>query len=239
MTILSVVKDVCLAVGVNPLTSMFAASIQPRTQAELLSLANEMAQRIAYDVREWTALKAINTFTGDGVKDRFPLPANYKRMLLTAQVYPSWAPGTPLLFIADSNDWLMRRLNNITGAKSEWTLLGNDMLIYPVMEVGQSASFVYLDKNCVKLNAGGAGDAFMNDLDEYRLSERLLKLGMIWQWQANKGSPYAESMGTYTDALMMLAGSDKPSPILVDRAPISHAAQIALPWPVGWGQPVP
>ena len=58
MSILTVVKDVCLAVGVNPPTSMFGTSIQPRTQAEMLSLANEMAQRIAYDVREWTALKA-------------------------------------------------------------------------------------------------------------------------------------------------------------------------------------
>ena len=61
MSILSVVKDVCFAVGLNPPSSMFASSVQPRTQAELLSLANEMAQRIAYDVREWTALKAIAT----------------------------------------------------------------------------------------------------------------------------------------------------------------------------------
>src|SRR4249919_25233 len=102
MTILSVVTDVCMANGINPPVSMFGASIQPRTQAELLSLANEMAQRIAYDVREWRALKAIHVFAGDGVSDRYALPANFKRMLLTSQVYPSYATRQPLRFVSDA-----------------------------------------------------------------------------------------------------------------------------------------
>jgi len=220
MSILSVVKDVCLAVGVNPPVSMFAASVQPRTQAEILALTNEMAQRIAYDVREWTALKAVCTFAGDGIKDRFALPANYKRMLLTTQVYSSAAPRQPLRFVADANEWLVRRISNDTSGWGEWTLLGGDMLIYPIMPVGQSVSFAYLDRNCVRLAAGGSSDKFMADNDEFRIDERVLKLGMIWQWKANKGSPYAEDMGTYSDALVNVAGADKPAPIIVDRMPI-------------------
>lgn len=233
MSILSVVKDVCYAVGVNPPTSMFASSIQPRTQAELLSLANEMAQRIAYDGREWTALKTIATFVGDGIKDRFPLPANYKRMLVTSQVYSSVAPRQPLAFIADTDEWLTRRMNGDVNPLGEWTLIGNDMLIYPVLADQQTAQFIYLDKNCIlnKPTSGDInGDQFIADDDVFRLSERLLKLGMIWQWKANKGSPYAEDMGSYTDALMMLSGSDKPAPIIMDRAPISQSARVALPY---------
>jgi len=216
MSLLTVAKDVALAVGVNPLASMFGSSIQPRTQAEFLSLANEMAQRIAYDVREWTELKSINVFNGDGVKDRFPLPANYKRMLLTAQVYPSWAPRTPLRFIPDTDEWIMRRLNNELYSWGEWTIVGGDMLIYPIIPVGRAVTFAYLDKNCVKLTGGGYGNAFLNDADEFRLDERILKLGMIWQWKANKGSPYAEDMGTYSDALVMVAGANSPAPIIME-----------------------
>src|SRR4249920_1854869 len=215
MSILSVVRDVCLAIGVNPPTSMFSPTVQPRTQFELLSLANEMAQRIAYDVREWRMLKAIHTLTGDGILDRFPLPANFKRMLLTAQVYPSWAPRQPLQFIPDADEWLMRRLRGDVFGWGEWTLIGNDMLVFPILQSSASVSFVYLDKNCVKLNGGGNGTEFMNDADEYRLDERILKLGMIWQWKANKGSPYAEDMGTYSDALVNVAGADTPSPIII------------------------
>lgn len=230
MSLLSVVRDVCLAVGVNPPASMFGPNVQPRTQSELLSLANEMAQRIAYDVREWRALKATYVFTGDGTADRFALPANFKRMLLTSQVYPSWAPRQPLQFIPDTDEWLMRRLRGENFGWGEWTLIGNDMHIFPIMqgivpaEVGppptvevpaQRVTFAYLDKNCVALASGGFGDTFMSDNDSYRLDERILRLGMIWQWKANKGSPYAEDMGTYSDALVNIAGADTPAPIII------------------------
>ena len=108
-------------------------------------------------MREWRALKAIYTVMGDGVSDRFALPANFKRMLLSSQVHPSWAPRTPLQFIPDADEWLMRRMNNETFSWGEWTLIGNDMLIYPILPVGARVSFVYLDKNCVKLSSGGNG----------------------------------------------------------------------------------
>ena len=230
MSLLSVVKDVCLAIGVNPPVSMFGTSVQPRTQAELLSLANDMAQRIAYDVREWTALKTIATYAGDGITDRFALPANYKRMLLTSQVYPSASPRQPLRFIADTNNWLARRAGGDSTGWGEWTLIGNDMLIHPVLAVGQNVTFAYLDKNCVRLAGGGNNDVFLSDADTFRIDERILKLGMVWQWKANKGSPYAEDMGTYSDALVNVAGADKPAPIILDRMPISAAIGTSYPW---------
>jgi len=238
MSLLSVVKDVCMANGLNPPTSMFGASIQPRTQAELLSLANEMAQRIAYDVREWTALKLVQAFNAaDGVANAdgsvsFAMPSNFKRMLLTSQVYSSAMPRLPLVFVPDTDDWLARRMGNYLGGWGEWTMIGTDMLVYPAPAAGSTLRFVYLDKNCVRLFGGGYGDVFVNDADEFRIPERILKLGMIWQWKANKGSPYAEDMGTYSDALVMVAGADKPAPVFVDRQPISASAQVAYPWPV-------
>ena len=57
MTILSIIKDVCAMVGVQQPTSVFAGIAGNRTMMEMLSLANEMAQRIAYDYRDWTCLK--------------------------------------------------------------------------------------------------------------------------------------------------------------------------------------
>jgi hypothetical protein len=83
-----------------------------------------------------------------------------------------------------------------------------------------TANFVYLDKNCVTLAGGGVGTEFLTDVDTFRLDERVLRLGMIWQWKAQKGSPYAEDMGTYGDALTHAMGSDKPGPIIVGRAPL-------------------
>jgi len=61
MTLLTVVKDVCAAVGVTlPGASVFSNISSNRTMQEMVSLANEMAQRIAYDNRDWTALRAFS-----------------------------------------------------------------------------------------------------------------------------------------------------------------------------------
>src|SRR4051812_37414686 len=108
MTVLSVVKDVCAVVGVVQPTSIFSNINTNRTMFEMLGLANEMAQRIAYDLRDWTALKKSALHTGDSVTTAFNLPADFKRMLLTTSVRSSTAPRQPLRFILDYDEWLER-----------------------------------------------------------------------------------------------------------------------------------
>ena len=120
-------------------------------------------------------------------------------------------------FIPDTDQWVKRRLNNESEGRGEWTIIGGQMIILPVLLVSQRASFAYLQRNCIKLASGGFGEAFLGDGDTFVLDERVLKLGMIWRWKAQKGSPFAEDMGTYGDALNVYSGSDSPAPILVDR----------------------
>jgi len=224
MTLLSVVKDVCATVGVLQPQSVFSNITGNRTMQEMLSLANEMAQRIAYDYRDWTKLRTLTTIVGDGETTAFDLPANYKRMLLTSDVWLSTSTQTPMAFIADTEEWIKRRINEATfGTWGEWTMLGGQIHIWPAMAAATdtmpavTATFSYLDKNCIELASGGRGDAFMADNDRFALDERLLKLGMIWQWKAQKGSPYAEDMGTYGDALANVMGRDQPAPIILSR----------------------
>ena len=75
------------------------------------------------------------------------------------------------------------------------------------------------------------GDSFSADTDNFVLGDRLLKLAMIWQWKANKGSPYAEDMGTYQTALASISGRDSPAPIYIGRRPAAHAIQASYPLP--------
>jgi hypothetical protein len=231
MTLLSVVKDVCAVVGVTLPTSITTNITANRTMQEMLSLANEMAQRISYDTRDWTLFRKTQTYTGDGVATGFNLPADYKRMLLTGNVWRSTQTLYPMRFVPDTDEWLNRRARNIYDPAGEWTMIGGQMLIAPVLAVGITAYFPYLEKNCVKLNSGGNGDSFLADTDSFRLDERLLKLGMVWQWKANKGTSYAEDMGTYADALSIAMGHDSPAPIIVGRRPMSQG-RTAYPFPV-------
>jgi hypothetical protein len=233
VTLLSVVKDVSAVVGTPTPTSIFSDINSNRTAFEMLACATEMAQRIAGDTREWTELKLVNTIIGGGA-EAFDLPTNYKRMLMTSNVWRSSRPALPLRFIPDTDEWINRRMRSYSDSRGEWTIYGGQIHIIPVLGSGETATFVYIDKNVINLASGGVSDAFMSDQDSFRLDERLLKLGMIWQWKANKGSPYAEDMGTWGDAMATAMGADQPAPIILGRTPISaHLnAAYAFPYPV-------
>lgn len=232
MTLLSVIKDVCAVVGVQVPTSVFSNITDNRTMQEMLSLANEAAQRLAYDERDWTRFKKTVTFVGDGVTTAFSLPADYKRMLLTSNVWKSANTLHPMRFVPDTDEWLNRRARNYYDSYGEWTMMGNQILIVPVMGVGITAYFAYLHKNCIQLASGGFGDTFVADNDVFALDERTFKLGMIWQWKAEKGSPYQEDLGTYGTALSYIEGHDSPSPIMIGRLPLSAGTKTAYPFPV-------
>ena len=230
MTILSVVKDVCATVGVTVPQSMFSNITGNRTMQEMLALANETAQSIAYDNRDWTMLIRNWQFGGGTSSfggDSFNLPADYKRMLLTSNVWRSTDTSTPMRFIPDADEWFTRRFAEDVEGRGEWTLIGGKIFTWPGFDGSQR--LVYLDKNCVTLNGGGVGDAFLNDADRFRLDERLLKLGMIWRWKALKGSPYAEDLANYGDAVAVAQGHDSPSPIIVGRMPISASVRASYP----------
>jgi hypothetical protein len=234
MTLLSVVQSVTAVVGVQMPSSVFAAINSNRTMFEMLANANEMAQRIAYNTREWQALKSMVTFNGDGVTTAFNLPADYKRMLLKTDVWRSTSALQPMAFYPDLNEWMQRRRRNMPGPWGEWIIYGGQMHIEPVMGTGVTATFAYLNRNCINLasTVGGRGDLFMADGDSFVLDERLLKLGMIFNWKQQKGSPYAEDMGTYSDALQIEVGADSPAPIIIDSMPSSQfGPRTAYPWP--------
>jgi len=241
MSILSVVQDVCAVVGITTPTSVFSGITDNRTMQEMVALANEMSQRIAYDTRDWQRLRSVATHTGDGRWEpplpdplsvyvgttAFTLPANYKRMLLTSNVWKTNSGQAPLLFVSDTDDWLNRRANNTVDGFGEWTILGGQIHVYPILPAGHTVYYTYLDKHCIELRAAngaidGYADRYLNDGDVFLLDERVLKLGMIWQWKANKGNPYAEDMGTYSDALVNIMGKDAPAPIIIGRGGVGH-----------------
>jgi hypothetical protein len=235
MTLLSVVKDVCAVVGVTVPTSVFTNITANRTMQEMLATANEQAQRIAYDTRDWMILRKSNVMTGDGVKTTFGLPADYKRMLLTSNVWRSTSAIQPMTFIPDTDEWMSRRAQNIYSSFGEWTMLNGGVVIAPTMSASVTAYYAYIHRNAVTLASGGRGDSFLSDNDSFLLDERLLKLGMIWQWKAQKGSPYNEDLGTFQDALAVAMGHDNPAPIMIGKKPMSAAVRVAYPFPLPTG----
>lgn len=130
MTLLTVIQGVCPVIGVTVPQSIFSNLMTNRTMQELLALANEVAQTIAYDTREWTQLVTPYTIDGTGAAS-YPLPANYKRMLLNANIWANTYPLAALRFIPSMDEWAQRRMLNRSEPPGEWMFNQGQLYIWP------------------------------------------------------------------------------------------------------------
>ena len=152
--LIEIVQGVCAVVGVAIPTTVFGSIQANRTMQEMLDGANKMARRIAYDTREWTLLRKEQVYYGDGVTTAFWLPADYKRMLLTSNVWNSANTQWPMRFISDPDEWLQRRIENFYAGPGEWTMMGGQMHIHPALGADTTARYPYLEKNCIVTSGG-------------------------------------------------------------------------------------
>jgi len=210
MTILSVCQQVTPVIGLEVPTQVFGGT--DREQIELQALANEMAQRIAR-AHDWELLTTLSTYTGDGVAETFALPSDYDRMPKKAQLWSS-SLETPLTHITSTDRWLDLDVRSFDFVINAWIKIGGEIGIKPAMATGVTAKHYYQSNLIVEPVSGPNQTEFLLDTDAFRLSERLLKLGMIWQWKANKGHPYAEDLANYEEFKEKEISDDKGSRIL-------------------------
>jgi len=210
MTILSVIQSAATVIGMD-VPSVVAASTN-REHVEMVALANEMAGRIA-TAYDWQELSRVHTISGDGASEAFSLPSDYGHMTEGAQVWSSTLI-TPFSRISDVNEWLGLEVQAFDFVINAWIIFGNEIHIKPAIPTGETAKFFYQSTLCVAPATGDNKTSFTADTDTFRLDETLLKLGIIWQWKANKGQQYAEDMANFEERKAKLIGRDKGSKML-------------------------
>lgn len=235
MTALSIVQDASLRIGVAYPDELFAGT--SRVLRQLRSVLNDAARMVAFDAgHDWTALKALATLTGDGVALAFDMPADYRRMLKKATVWPSDNPYAPMIHYTDTDEWLGMLSQAFPPLSGAWTLIGDQMHIRQggssnPLATGVTAKFYYLSAYYAKAAGGSAKAAFDADEDTFRLDERLLTLALIYRWKQAQGQDYAEEMADYQAALAERIGADKGSNIFTVGGRTTTALDL------GWAYP--
>lgn len=205
MTVLSACQDAAKEMGLTAPSSIYTST--DKFAIELGALANESVAYIGKQY-DWRLFMTLKTFTGDGATTDFTLPTDYDRMPMTQVVFRS-STTRPMEGVQDVNDWLERRLQNITAAIGEWIILGGTMQIYPVMASTDAAKFYYCSNKVVKDAGDVAKSSFTVDTDVFRLSERLLKLALKWRWRAMKKLDSADEQEEYEIAQAQEIARDK------------------------------
>ncbi|MBA2708063.1 MAG: hypothetical protein H0U59_09690 [Gemmatimonadaceae bacterium] len=221
MPLLDVCKAVALTVGQGVPTQVIGAA--DRSGLEFQHLATEVGQRICWDSGiDWRELltfkyynlsEAISDAAGNFVS--YALPSDYKRMPRLSHLFLVDDPRRPLYHCTDQMQWQSDTFAQVTingGYSGMWMLLGQKVFVRPFTAATSGSHLVlpYISNRICQSWAQNvptppgvntSGPAWLSDGHYFVLDERLLRLGMIWQWRSSKGSPYTEDMATFEHAL--------------------------------------
>jgi hypothetical protein len=226
MTVLSACQEAAIELNQPQPASLFSTTkpfdIEIRTQAG--KAATAIAK--AYD---WQAITALQTMTGDGTSTSFALPADYDHMPQKARVMTSQF-ATSLAKARDLDHWLALQLYETVAVPGYWIILNGAMQILPALASGVAAKFYYIRNTIITGAASAAQATFVADADTFNLPERLLTLGAIWRWRAQKRMEYAEDLQNFEIALAEEVARDKGSRVItVGRQRLPANVDLAHP----------
>jgi hypothetical protein len=178
-------------------------------EIELQEAANETVKDVI-GRHDWRKLTKTATITGDGVLTEHALPSDYDRMAKDAKVYDTTSRWT-LCPVPNPDLWLRLQLDDVYASPGHWIMLGGKIHVLPVIENTKTVKFQYQSNAPV---TGGAKTVFDADADTFDLDERLITLGAIWRWRAQKRLEYAEDLANYETALAQEVGADKGARII-------------------------
>jgi hypothetical protein len=211
MTVLSVVSNACLVLGIDQPDVLMTNT--DREYQELARLVNDTARMIAEDY-DWQLLQKVATITGNAVDEGFNVPSDYDRMVQPASIWSnrwSWS----ITKISSTDEWLAMQVTPYTYTFGNWIIYGDQFHILPVMAASEITKFFYISDLIVKDAGGVPKVAFTADTDVFRLDERLLELGVIWRSKKDKGLPFDVAKAEYDDLLMKKAKRDSGSQAVV------------------------
>jgi hypothetical protein len=214
MTILSAAQSAGIRLQGQKPGSLFSPSgLNVGFANELADLATEIGVDIM-KAHDWRALTNLCTITGDGTNIGFNLPTDYDRMILKEGVHSATWTQWRFEPALDLDQWLDIQTYAGTGFPGWWIILGGQFQISQgngvPLAAGTSARFYYVSKNIVNSNSA----KFAADGDEFFLGDRLITLGLIWRWRAQKRQEYGEDLKNYEIALAQEIARDKGSRVL-------------------------
>lgn len=197
MTILTVMQNASMAVGLARPLAVFAST--DREWREMQSVANEAAAGIAAAF-DWQRLRKVHSFDGNGTDESYPLPEDYLRMLKSGSMWSSrlrWS----LNHVVDADQWLEMTSLGFPQMNGNWTLFGDRLQMLPPVMSGETIKFFYVTSKIVKDGEGSGKPEFTDDGDSFVLSERLLKLAIIYLWKQLKGLDFAAELADFEQAM--------------------------------------
>ena len=239
LTVLEIVQQMCVRTGI-PVPSLVVSNSEEgvRQYFRLLQeVAAETMRRFHWQFSEiritWTSVAAESQGTLDSLFGVSMDVIENMTLWNNTQRRPIFGPLT------DRDYQLVKDLVGI-GPPDEYKIMGNQLLINPVMPGGESCSALIRSKNWL-LDADTVTTKryITADSDVSLLDDELMILGLRAKWKMEKGFAYAEDMRSFEMMAKTLSGRDGTKKSLhLDYGPTDIRPGIFVPagsWPLSGG----
>lgn len=231
MTVLSALQAAAPWIGLAVPDQVYSAT--NRTAVELQAVAGEAAKQISEEY-DWPVLRKLGTIPGDGTAESFALPSDFDRWLKTSQLWSSTNTTIALSHVLDADQWLAMDIQGIDYPYGAWISYGGEVHIKPTLADTATVKFFYARNTIVRASDDSLKAEFTADDDSFVLSERLLRLAIVWMWKAQKGTDYQEDMMNYQVALAQeIAAARGPSAFAVGKGTWPAGVNVAYPYSLG------
>ena len=228
MTLLSTVQSFCRRQGLTPPNTVMGSGDDTINQiyALLEEECIDLAQR-----GPWAGLRNECTFTSlanevQGTLESLgsaPTSTNNLNYIID-QTFWDRTQRLPVRGPYDAQDWQAIKAVNVTGPQYYYRILGQtnggtaQLLMNPVPPAGHTMAFEYITWNwCRNITSSGtvtAGQAFVNDTDQFQLPDNIVMMGLRWRYKKEKGLPYAEDFDTYESMVTTGLARSGTKPVL-------------------------
>lgn len=214
MSLLTVVRNVCQAIGKTPPTVV--ANSNDATILELFVLSSKSGQELVrgYDFPEMLSNAEFLALSAEYQGDIIGLSASavvancdYERMVPDTFwdrtiIRKVLGPMTPA-------EWSQLKANNVIPNPLRFIVIGKGLYIGPNTgpAAGDTLAFMYFSNKWCQSAAGVRQKTWVADTDLGVIPEQILELDLIWRWKQAKSLAYAEDLETAQRAINAYTGS--------------------------------
>jgi hypothetical protein len=211
MSLLTLVQKAAVRVGVAR-PNVVATATDPTVRL-LYELAQQEGEELAR-YGDWRALRKEKTFTTVAAETQTdtPIPTDFAGFI--DETCWNRSARRKLYGPIDPQDWQRYKAGNTFPVTDGFTLRGTSWLMQPVPAAGQLIAYEYRSSLWCQSSGGDAQDAWAADSDTGLLSERLMRLGLIWRFKQARGREWQTDHENYLSEVDAELDKDQPRKVI-------------------------
>lgn len=210
MSLLTLVQRAAPLIGIQR-PNVVATATDPTVRL-LFELAQQEGEELAR-YGDWRALRKEKTFVTVAAETQTdtPIPTDFAG--ITDETVWNRSARRRLIGPIDPLEWQRWKAQSTFPVTDGFTLRGTSWLMQPVPAAGQTIAYEYRSSYWCQSNASAPQDSWIADTDTGVISERLMRMGLVWRFKQKRGLEWQTDHEDYINEVDGELSRDRPRKI--------------------------